>query len=170
MLLDGVVLDVLWVLTDTAELHLRAWTSLLDEILDPSRARFTRAGYERFGGWRLRGLEPVGVGRVAVSDSRNARAIVDAAGLTPLFDAVVDGVETLRGSTWAAKPAPDLFLEAAAQIRRPPRGALWLKTPSLVSEPVSTVVLVWWPGLIEVITAVATSTVLPISSFQLLRN
>ena len=50
-----------------------------------------------------------------VSSSRNARPVLEAAGLAPRFDVVVDGVvaaqEHLDG-----KPAPDLFLHAAQQL------------------------------------------------------
>lgn len=51
----------------------------------------------------------------AISSSRNARAVLDAAGVTDMFDAIVDGVDSeqldLRG-----KPQPDIFLEAARQL------------------------------------------------------
>ncbi|HEX3406882.1 MAG TPA: HAD-IA family hydrolase, partial [Caulobacteraceae bacterium] len=50
-----------------------------------------------------------------VSSSRNARAVLEAGGLTPLFDAVVDGVEAARLGL-RGKPAPDTFLRALQQL------------------------------------------------------
>ncbi|SDY81831.1 trehalose 6-phosphatase [Citreimonas salinaria] len=60
-------------------------------------------------------LRADGVGTALVSSSRNARAVLEAAGLTRLFDVILDGsdaaVEGLKG-----KPAPDIFLAAAARL------------------------------------------------------
>jgi HAD superfamily hydrolase (TIGR01509 family) len=59
---------------------------------------------------RARGL------RVAIaSASRNAREVLDRLGIADRFDAVCDG-HTVE----AAKPAPDLFLAAAAALGLPP--------------------------------------------------
>ncbi|WP_280445870.1 beta-phosphoglucomutase family hydrolase [Nocardia brasiliensis] len=68
---------------------------------------------------RLRtGGVPVGL----VTASRNARAILTAAGLTDLFDVVIDGdvAETLA---LPGKPDPALFLEAARRLGVPPQRA-----------------------------------------------
>ena len=55
-------------------------------------------------------------GRVAaISSSRNARAVLDAAGVTDIFDAIVDGVDSTRLNL-KGKPQPDIFLEAARQL------------------------------------------------------
>jgi len=50
-----------------------------------------------------------------VSSSRNARAVLTAAGLIDRFEVIVDGaVAAARGI--AGKPAPDTYLDAAAQL------------------------------------------------------
>lgn len=69
-----------------------------DDVLPGARALVQDA---RRRGWG------VAVG----SASRNARFVLDRLGLTPLFDVVVDG--TVPGR---AKPAPDVFLAAAAAL------------------------------------------------------
>lgn len=50
------------------------------------------------------------------SSSRNAPVVLDKLGITDLFDAVADGTSVAR-----AKPAPDLFLEAARRLGVPPQ-------------------------------------------------
>ncbi len=65
-------------------------------------------------GW-LRELRELGLKTAVVTSSTNCRAVLDAAGITDLLDARVDGntaIELgLRG-----KPAPDTFLEAARRL------------------------------------------------------
>ncbi len=59
-----------------------------------------------------------------VSSSRNAEAVVKAAGLDDLFDTCVDGRE-LADPELRGKPEPDLFLEAARRLGvRPDRAAV----------------------------------------------
>ncbi len=82
---------------------------------------FTRAlaedGVEVFPGavrfiehWRGRGL------KIALnSSSKNAGMVLDSAGLTGLFDAVVDG-KVAAAAGLPGKPAPDTFLHAAALV------------------------------------------------------
>ncbi len=54
--------------------------------------------------------------RVAVvSSSKNCTAVLEATGLTGLFDAIVDGVEIARLGL-RGKPAPDMYLEAAKRL------------------------------------------------------
>jgi beta-phosphoglucomutase len=48
------------------------------------------------------------------SASKNAREVLERLGIAPLFDAISDGFSVER-----AKPAPDLFLHAAAQLGLP---------------------------------------------------
>ena len=64
-----------------------------------------------------------GLKTAVVSSSSHCKQVVEAAGLTPLFDTRVDGLETqrlhLRG-----KPAPDTFLEAARRLDVPPERAI----------------------------------------------
>ena len=60
----------------------------------------------------VRAARDAGLRRAVVSASANCRKVLEAAGITDLFEARVDGVvaeqEQLRG-----KPAPDMFLSAA---------------------------------------------------------
>ena len=64
-----------------------------------------------------------GVRTAIVSSSQNCAAVLDAAGLTQLFDVRVDGID-LRRLGLAGKPAPDMFLEAARQLETPPARAV----------------------------------------------
>ncbi len=57
-----------------------------------------------------------------ISASRNARAVMEAAGVTGLFDAAVDGVDSSRLGL-KGKPAPDIFLEAVARLKVNPERA-----------------------------------------------
>ncbi|NUS06609.1 MAG: HAD-IA family hydrolase, partial [Nonomuraea sp.] len=54
-----------------------------------------------------------------VSASRHGRAVVSSAGLTHLFDALVDGEDAATAGL-PAKPDPALFLEAARRLELPP--------------------------------------------------
>ncbi|ROO89443.1 HAD superfamily hydrolase (TIGR01509 family)/beta-phosphoglucomutase family hydrolase [Actinocorallia herbida] len=59
-------------------------------------------------------------GRTAlVSSSANAEAVLEAVGLTGLFDARIDGV-TARERGLPGKPAPDMFLAGAEAVGLPP--------------------------------------------------
>jgi len=71
------------------------------------------AGLVRF----LKALRTAGVTlAVATSAPRvNLDFVLDEAGLRPCFDALVDISAVERG-----KPAPDLYLKAAEELRRPP--------------------------------------------------
>ena len=60
-----------------------------------------------------------GVRTAIVSSSRNSAAVLEAAGLTSLFDVRVDGLDLGRGGL-AGKPAPDTFLEAARRLDTSP--------------------------------------------------
>ena len=64
-----------------------------------------------------------GVRTAIVSSSQNCAAVLDAAGLTQLFDVRVDGID-LRRLGLAGKPAPDMFLEAARQLKTLPARAV----------------------------------------------
>jgi HAD superfamily hydrolase (TIGR01509 family) len=50
-----------------------------------------------------------------VSSSRHCRQVLTAAGITGLFDTIVDGV-TVREKKLAGKPAPDTYLAAAREL------------------------------------------------------
>lgn len=68
-------------------------------------------------GWRRAGLRTA-----VVSSSRNAGPVLEAAGMTDLFDTRVDGLDLERLGL-AGKPAPDLFLEAARRLDVAPEDA-----------------------------------------------
>jgi beta-phosphoglucomutase family hydrolase len=60
-------------------------------------------------------LEAERVPMAVVSSSKNARAVLDAAGLTARFPVIVDGV-VAEEDALASKPAPDMFLDAAERL------------------------------------------------------
>lgn len=94
--------------------------ALLHEVL-------RRDGVERYEG-SVRYLEAVraaGYPTAVVSASRNCRAVLEAAGMTGLFDVRVDGVVAAERGL-AGKPAPDMFLAAAAELGvEPAAGAVF---------------------------------------------
>jgi trehalose-phosphatase len=63
----------------------------------------------------IRCLRNHGIRTALVSSSRNARAVLAAGGLQPLFDVCIDGND-LAALGLKGKPAPDLFLAAAARL------------------------------------------------------
>ena len=63
----------------------------------------------------IRELRARGVSTALVSSSRNARAVLDRAGLTGLFDVIVDGTDAARLDL-KGKPDPDIFRAAAEQL------------------------------------------------------
>ncbi len=67
-------------------------------------------------------LLSAGVAVAVVSGSRNARAVLAAAGLTSRFGLVVDGA-LAAAEGLASKPAPDAFLYAAERLGVPPARA-----------------------------------------------
>jgi len=70
----------------------------------------------------IRALRERGVRTAVVSASRNAAAVLRAAGLEALFDARVDGNDAARLGL-AGKPAPDTYLRAAEALGVPPARA-----------------------------------------------
>ncbi|MEU7069897.1 HAD-IA family hydrolase [Streptomyces narbonensis] len=80
------------------------------------------ARVQAFGDVRpaLTALRTAGVPCAAVSASRHARALIDAAGLAPLLAVFVDGEDAAR-LRLAGKPDPALFLRAAAVLGRRPQ-------------------------------------------------
>jgi beta-phosphoglucomutase family hydrolase len=81
-------------------------------------------GVEPYGGSvaLLHHLRARGVKTAVVSSSRNCLTVLQAAGVTDLFDARVDG-EVAAELGLAGKPAPDTFLAAAQRLRVPPSRA-----------------------------------------------
>lgn len=64
-----------------------------------------------------------GVKVAVVSSSKNARAVLSAAGLIDRFEVIVDGVVSAEHHI-AGKPAPDTYLYAAGQVGVPPGRAV----------------------------------------------
>ncbi len=58
-----------------------------------------------------------------VSSSKNARVLLEAADVSALFDAVIDGVEAEKLHL-PGKPEPDTFEEAAKRLKAPPERAV----------------------------------------------
>lgn len=158
--LSAIIFDLDGVLTDTAELHYRAWKRIAieeDIPFDRERNRRLRGvpreeslrrlldgrtiSEERFrallarknalyvamiatlsprdvmpGAMHVvRSLRRSGFRLAIASASRNARQVVDRLGIATWFDAIADGA-----SVAASKPAPNLFLYAAALLNVPP--------------------------------------------------
>ncbi len=80
---------------------------LYNEMLDQGGVEVFEDAVEQIRVWRKLGLKTA-----IVSSSRNCAPVLEAAGLTDLFDVRVDGVVSARlGLT--GKPNPDIFLKAA---------------------------------------------------------
>ena len=71
----------------------------------------------------LERLRAAGMKTAVVTSSQNCARVLEAAGLTALFDATVDG-HTLVTRRLAGKPAPDMFLEAARALDVDPARAV----------------------------------------------
>jgi beta-phosphoglucomutase family hydrolase len=71
----------------------------------------------------VRTLRAQQVKTAVVSSSNNCAAVLDAAGISQLFDARVDGVDVTRLEL-RGKPAPDAFLEAARRLGIEPSRAV----------------------------------------------
>jgi beta-phosphoglucomutase family hydrolase len=71
----------------------------------------------------VRTLREQEVKTAVVSSSNNCAAVLEAAGISQLFDARVDGIEITRLAL-NGKPAPDAFLEAAQRIKAEPARAV----------------------------------------------
>ncbi len=67
----------------------------------------------------IRSLRQRGFKTAVVSASKNCQAVLQAAGITELFDVSVDGLDQERLNL-KGKPEPDAFLEAAARMRIEP--------------------------------------------------
>ena len=68
----------------------------------------------------VRDLHAHGVATAVISASRNARRILDAAGVADLFSVRVDGIE-LEHLGLPGKPSPDMFIEAARRLGATPQ-------------------------------------------------
>jgi alpha,alpha-trehalase len=74
----------------------------------------------------IRRLRNRRIGTALVSSSRNARVVLEAAGLTGMFDVVIDGNDAARLDL-KGKPAPDLFVKAAELLGVEPERAIVLE-------------------------------------------
>ncbi|MFP5489214.1 MAG: HAD family hydrolase, partial [Acidimicrobiia bacterium] len=74
-------------------------------------------------------LEANGVRQAIVSSSKNARKVLDVAGLRHRFPVVVDGT-TAAEEGLAGKPQPDMFLRAAELLGVPAPGAIVVEDAS----------------------------------------
>jgi len=63
----------------------------------------------------VQAVRAAGLRRAVVSSSANCGAVLDAAGITALFEARIDGV-TVKADHLAGKPAPDTFLAGARDL------------------------------------------------------
>ena len=72
----------------------------------------------------VRALRAQDVKTAVVSSSRNCTAVLEAAGITEIFDVRVDGLDVSRLGL-KGKPAPDSYLEAARRLKvEPPRAVV----------------------------------------------
>jgi trehalose 6-phosphate phosphatase len=71
----------------------------------------------------VRALREAGVATAIISASRNAAAVLEAAGVDTFFDTRVDG-DTAAELGLAGKPAPDVFVEAARRLGVDPKRAV----------------------------------------------
>jgi beta-phosphoglucomutase family hydrolase len=67
----------------------------------------------------VRTLRAQEIKTAVVSSSNNCAAVLEAAGIAPLFDTRVDGIDITRLALHG-KPAPDAFLEAAQRLQTEP--------------------------------------------------
>lgn len=92
--------------------------ALFDELLAREGAQVAASSVAL-----VRSLRAAGVRTAVVSASRHGAQIVAQAGLAPLFDVVLDGVDAQRRGL-RGKPAPDTFLAAARALGVPPERAI----------------------------------------------
>lgn len=72
----------------------------------------------------LHALHRAGIGRAIISSSKNAVKILESAGVLDLFEAKVDGLDSLALGI-EGKPAPDIFVQAAQALNaKPPRAVV----------------------------------------------
>ncbi len=91
---------------------------LYNELLESGGVEIFEDTIERIRDWRRLGFKTA-----IVSSSRNCAAVLDAAGLTDLFDVRVDGSVAARLGL-EGKPAPDIFLKAAELLGVEPARAV----------------------------------------------
>jgi beta-phosphoglucomutase family hydrolase len=88
------------------------------DLLDRETVQTFDDAVEQVGRWRDQGVRTA-----LITSSRNGRRILEAAGLTDLFEVIVDGQDAERLAI-RGKPAPDLFLHAARELGVEPHMAI----------------------------------------------
>ena len=91
---------------------------LFHELLQQGRVEFYEDTVAQIGRWKKQGMKVA-----VISSSRNATEILTSAGVLDLFDAKIDGND-LQRLQLQGKPAPDIFLQAAAELGVPPERAI----------------------------------------------
>jgi alpha,alpha-trehalase len=84
------------------------------KLLDESGVKVYHDAREMIAGWKRLDI-PVAL----ISASRNCKRVLKSADLLNAFDAIVDG-ETAAKRDLKAKPKPDIFIEAARQLKQKP--------------------------------------------------
>jgi trehalose-phosphatase len=87
-------------------------------LLDQEGVEVFDDAVEQVRRWRDRGMATA-----LITSSRNGRLVLNATGLTSLFDEVIDGQDAERLGI-AGKPAPDIFLHAARALGVQPAEAI----------------------------------------------
>jgi trehalose 6-phosphate phosphatase len=84
--------------------------TLIQSLIQEKGAEPYQDAVEQLARWRSQGLKTA-----MITASRNGAMILGSAGLSDLFDAKVDGLESEKRGI-PGKPAPDIFLEAARRM------------------------------------------------------
>jgi trehalose 6-phosphate phosphatase len=88
------------------------------EVIKKEGVEIFKKNIQQIRKWKEQGLKTA-----VISSSKNCRQILDATGLTTLFDTRVDGITSVERNI-KGKPAPDIFLEAARELGVQPAEAL----------------------------------------------
>ena len=113
---DGVLFDLDGVLTPTAEVHMRAWKAVFDDVFArwDITPPYTDEDYFAYVAV-VEALHAAGIPLGVVSSSKNAEEVLAAAGIRSFFRVVIDGVVAEREHL-ASKPAADMFAAGASAL------------------------------------------------------
>lgn len=87
---------------------------LFHELLDSEGVEVYPASIKAIEDWKGKGLK-----LAVVSSSKNCRSVLQSAGITHLFEVIVDG-NVAQEKNLAGKPGPDTFLHAARLLKTEP--------------------------------------------------